>query len=55
MHVEKKVSKIIDLKKISFREFFFYGHIIGSKSTKLLRNVEKWLVDRPIKLQVSIL
>ena len=52
MHVEKKVSKIVDLKKIFSREFLVYGRIISGTSTKLLLNVAKWSVDTPIKLQV---
>ena len=54
MHVEKKVSKIVDLKKIFFRELFFYGRITNSRSTKLLLNGAKRLVDIVPKLQVSI-
>ena len=54
MHVEKKVSKIVDLKKIFSREFLVYGRITNSRSTKLQRNGAKWLFDTLIKLQVSI-
>ena len=54
MHVEKKVSKIVDFEKISSREFFFYGRIFHCKSSKLLLNRAKRLVDTPTKLQVAI-
>ena len=54
-YMSKKKFPIVNFQKIFFREFFFYGRIICYKSTKLLLNGEKQLLDTLIKLQVSIL